>query len=45
MNKIIFVDKYGNQSEVFVSDFCSVTIKIQDGKVVHTERKESVKMQ
>ncbi|MDT2705567.1 hypothetical protein [Enterococcus dispar] len=44
MNRVIFVDKFGNKSEVLVSDFCTITIQITDGKVVHTERKESVKM-
>lgn len=44
MNKVIFVDKFGNKSEVLVSDFCTITIQVTDGKVVHTERKESVKM-
>lgn len=44
-NAVIFKDKQGNEQVVFVSDFCKITLAIQDGKVVNTQYNQSVKMQ
>lgn len=43
-NTIVFIDKNGNRSEMHVSDYCKITLNIQDGKVVNTKREESVRM-
>ena len=44
-NTVIFKDKHGKEQVVYVSDFCKITISIQDGKVVNTQYNQSVKMQ
>lgn len=44
MNKLIFEDKKGSKELLEVSNYCNVSFKIQDGKIVHIEYKESKKM-
>lgn len=44
-NTVIFKDKQGKEQVVYVSDFCKITLSIQDGKVVNTQYNQSVKMQ
>lgn len=34
MSELIFVDKYGNQSRVNISDHCKIELAIQDGNLV-----------
>lgn len=44
MNKIIFEDSKGNKQLLEVGNFCNVTLRVQDGKVVHVDCVESKKM-
>lgn len=34
MSELIFIDKYGNQSRVNISDHCKIELAIQDGNLV-----------
>lgn len=43
-NKIIFKNKKGELEETTVSDHCTVTIKIQDGKVMYFDELIKKKM-
>lgn len=43
-NKIIFKNKKGEMEETTVSDHCTVTIKIQDGKVMYCDELNKKKM-
>lgn len=45
MNKITFEDKDKQVSYAEIPDYCTVTLKIQDGKAVHVNVVESIKLQ
>lgn len=44
MSKVIFIDNKGQAMQTEVADYCSITLKIQDGKVIYVDRHESIKM-
>lgn len=45
MNQVIFIDKDGIKQSINVSDFCTVTLNIQNGNVVKTSYNQSLKME
>ncbi len=45
MGKVIFIDNKGRAAQTEVADYCSITLKIQDGKVTYVDRHESIRMQ
>lgn len=44
MGKVIFIDNKGQAMQTEVADYGSITLKIQDGKVIYVDRHESIKM-
>ncbi|EFU74340.1 DUF2292 domain-containing protein [Enterococcus italicus] len=45
MSKVIFIDNKGQAMQTEVADYCSITLKIQDGKVTSVDHHESVRLQ
>lgn len=44
MSKVIFIDNKGQATETKVSDFCKLTLSIQNGQVTSVDRHESIRM-
>lgn len=44
MSKVIFIDNKGQAMQTEVADYCSITLKIQDGKVTSVDHHESIRM-
>lgn len=44
MGKVIFIDNKGRSVQTEVSDFCKLTLSIQNGQVTSVDHHESIKM-
>lgn len=44
MSKVIFIDNKGQATETKVSDFCKLTLSIQNGQVTNVDHHESIRM-
>lgn len=44
MGKVIFIDNKGRAAQTEVSDFCKLTLSIQNGQLTSVYHNESIKM-
>lgn len=43
MSRLIFIDDQGNQSNLYISNFCKLEISVQDGKIINVMKNERQK--